>query len=626
MTSTSDKLRSPICGIFGHVDSGKSSVLNKLKSFETVEAGGITQEASSIFITIDKIKQLSEELIDLKQVLCSKGESKEETQQMEIKIPGVLFIDTPGHEAFSNFRTTSAEICDMAFVIIDIENGIENQTIESIKLLKEKKIPFIIVLSKLDKVYNWQTTSTTVLKNSLKEQSQETTNALMGLIEGIKYELEKIQVSSEFYFKNKTPAKTYSIIPVSNITGEGFNDLINFMLFIIQNFMNRKLSLLDSKPKMFIMDKFFDKKLGWTVNAILSNGKLQTSQGIVFNTQTGPVKSVVRNIIGLKWDDIKLKYVRCNQSIVEASNSIYIFAPNLENVTPGLFLHSFDSDEECDQIVKSFESLEIKKSIIDKIKSDELGHYMFTSTESEFEAGYEVFKASNIKITNGSIGPLTEKAIDAFEMILDKIELEEYRIMIYYTSSSKKSRNLEKLIQYAKERNIHLIFNDVVYKLVDDFNTLKTSSISKRKDQCVKEGKVQLPAELKLLKQFVFMRGGATEILCGFKVLGGKISIGTEIICAHPQSGKEKEPCVLGKIIKMEKNHKEISEGKMNDEICIKFDNPNKLVYQKHWDENDVFYSKMTRPGVELLKRDFRSDLNKEEWLLTAKIVKNLKI
>ena len=618
-TLNSDKLRAPICGIFGHVDSGKTSFLNKLRSFVTVEAGGITQEASSIFITIDKIKELSEELVDLKQVLGSKNESKE----MEIKIPGILFIDTPGHEAFCNFRKMAAEICDMAIIIVDIENGLENQTLDSIKLLKEKKIPFIIVLTKLDKVYNWQTTSTTILKNSLKEQSQDTTNALMGLIDGVKYELEKIQISSEFYFKNKTPAKTYSIIPVSNLSGEGFNDLINFMLFIVQNFMNKKLSVSDSKPKMFIMDKFFDKKLGWTINAILSSGQLQTSQSIVFNTHSGPIKSVVRNIIGLKWDDTKLKYTRCHQSSVEASNSIFIFAPNLENVTPGLFLHSFDSEEEYDQIVKTFETIELKKSIVDEIKSNELGHYMFTSTESEFEAGYEVFKSSNIKITNGSFGPLTEKAIDTFEMILDETELEEHRIMIYYTSSSKKSRNLEKLIQYAKERNIHLIFNEVVYKLVDDFNTLKTSSISKRKDQYIKESKVQLPAELKLLKQFVFMRGGATEILCGFKVLGGKISIGTEIICTHPNG---KEPCILGKIIKMEKNHKEISEGKTNDEICIKFDNPNKLVYQKHWDENDVFYSKMTRPGVELLKRDFRSDLNKEEWLLTAKIVKTLKI
>ena len=648
-TLNSDRLRAPICGIFGHVDSGKTSFLNKLKSFETVEAGGITQGISSIFISIDKIKSLSEKLVDLKEIFGSKNNSQSDQPnqpdqpdqpnqpdkpnqqpcvQLEIKIPGILFIDTPGHEAFNNFRETAAEICDLAIVIIDIENGVENQTAESINMLKEKKIPFIIILTKLDKVYNWQSTNTTILRKSLKEQSYETTNALLGLIDGVKYELDKIKVSSEFYFKNKTPGKTYSIIPVSNITGEGFNDLINFMIFIIQNFMNKKLSeYVDSKPKMFIMDKFFDKNLGWTINAILSNGKVQISQPIILNTSSGPVKSVIRNIIGLKWDNTKSKYVRCYQNEMEASNSIYIFAPNLENVIPGLFLHTYDSEEDYKNITQSLESIEIKKNIIDEIKSNEPGHYMFTSTENEFEAGYNVFKSYNINITNGAMGPLTEKSIDMFELLLKNNisyeKLEEHRIMIYYTNASKKAKNLENLIKYAKRKNIYLIFNEVIYKLIDDFNALKIIIINKRKEQLIKKNLVQIPVELKLLKQCVFMKGGASEILCGFKVLGGKLSIDTEIICTYPNN---KEPCVLGKVIKMEKNHKEILEGNKNDEICIKFDNPNKLVYERQWDENGIFYSNITRSGLEILKRDFKLDLSRDDWLLTAKIVNTLNI
>ena len=467
-TLNSDTLRAPICGIFGHVDAGKTSFLSKLESFQTVEAGGITQGIKSIFISIDKIKSLSEKLIDLKEVFDSKNNQQMPSPtQLEIKIPGILFIDTPGHEAFGNFRKTAIEICDLAIVIIDIENGVENQTAESIKMLKEKKIPFIIVLTKLDKVYNWTTTNTTILRKSLKEQSYDTTNALMGLIDGVKYELEKIQISSEFYFKNKTPGKTYSIIPVSNISGEGFNDLINFMIFIIQNFMSKKLSeSLESKPKMFIMDKFFDKNLGWTINAILSNGKIQTSQSIVLNTPSGPIKSIIRNIIGIKWDNTKAKYVRCYQNEIEASSSIYIFAPNLENVTPGLFLHTYNSEEEYDKIIQTLETVEIKKSIVDEIKSNEPGYYMFTSTESEFEAGYQVLKSANIKITNGSFGPLTERSIDMFELLLENNtsyeKLEEYRIMIYYTNSSKKAKNLDHLIEYAKTKNIYLIFNEFI--------------------------------------------------------------------------------------------------------------------------------------------------------------------
>jgi translation initiation factor 5B len=449
----------------------------------------------------------------------------------------------------------------------------------------------------------------------------------LGLIDGVKYELEKIQVNSEFYFKNKTPGRTYSIIPVSNITGEGFNDLINFMIFIIQNFMNKKLSESESKPKMFVMDKFFDKILGWTINAILSNGKVQTSQSIVLNTPAGPVKSVIRNMVGLKWDDTKLKYVRCYQNEMKASSSINIFAPNLENVTTGSFLYTYDSTEEYDKIIETLETVDIKSSIIDEIKSNEPGHYMFTSTESEFEAGYQVFKSSNIKIVNGSFGPLTKRSIDMFKLILDNNTsykpLEEHHIMIYYTNSSKKAKNLDDLIKYAKSKNIYLIFNDVVYKLVEDFNTLKTNFVKKRKEKLIKDNIVQLPVELKLLKQFIFMTGGTSEILCGFKVLGGSLNIGTEIICT---SLDKKDSCILGKVISIQKNSKEITEGKKNDEICIKFDNPNKLTYQRHWNESNIYYSNITRPGLEILKRDFKSDLSKDDWILTANIVKTLKI
>ena len=127
-------------------------------------------------------------------------------------------------------------------------------------MLKAKKIPFIIVLTKLDKIHNWISTETSSLKKSLKEQTSETINMLNIQIEDVKHELSKQEVNAEFYFKNKTPAKTYSIIPVSNTSGEGFNDMINFVIYIVQNFMGKKL-ILGPKSKMFIMEKTFEKQL-----------------------------------------------------------------------------------------------------------------------------------------------------------------------------------------------------------------------------------------------------------------------------------------------------------------------------------------------------------------------------
>ena len=619
-------LRSPICGIFGHVDSGKTSFLSKLKSFETIEAGGITQGVSSIFISIDKIKALCKKIIDLKE-LFRDGIAG---QEAEIKIPGILFIDTPGHEAFSNFRVKASQICDLAIVIVDIEKGIENQTKESIQLLNKKNIPFIIILTKLDKVAGWQIVESPNLRQSLKNQTEETIVALNVHMEDIKYELSKININSEFYFKNKTPRKTVSIIPISNISKEGFNDLINYLIFIVQNFMGQKL-VIEEKPTMFVMEKSFDTKLGWTCNVILSSGKIKSGDSILFATQNGPVKSVIRNIIGLKYNEQINRYLRAYQNEQEASDSITLFAPNLENLIPGTFINVFNSEKEYDLLVKNMDTVEITESFINKIKKNDVGYYLFTSTESEFEAGYNVCTESNIPITNGSCGPLNEKEIDVFEIHLNKLlkisNLDEYRIMLYYATREPKPE----LVEYAKAKNIHLIHNPVIYKLIDNFNELKIKLINNRKEQYKKEGHVFLPFEIKLLKQHVYMKGGGSDLLIGFKVISGTINIGTEIICIKTSfNKKDKKESIeivnLGKITKMEKNHKEISTGIKNDEICVRTSNSNKLVYEKDFSDKDVFYSNMTRPSVELLKRDFKTDLSKEEWLLTAKIVKLINI
>jgi len=600
-----DNLRAPICGIFGHVDSGKTSFLSKLKSFETIEAGGITQGINSIFVSIDKIKSVCEKI-----------------NETNIKIPGILFVDTPGHEAFHNFRSKASDICDMAIVIIDIEKNVEKQTISSLTLLQSKKIPFIIVLTKLDKIQDWVCVESSDLKKSLKNQSTNTITMLNVQIEDIKYELTKHSINSEFYFKNKTPGKTYSIIPVSNKSGEGFNDMVNFMIYIIQNFMNKKLAL-SPKPKMFVMEKYFDKNLGWTAQVILTNGIVNAGDNILINTPSGPVKSVIRNMIGL--DPVKNKWAY--QPTVTASNAITLFAPNLEHVIVGSHIYTWVDDNEYQTIISEFASSNPLHTFIDSIKTDVDGHYLLTQTDSEFEAGYEVFKSNGITISNGSCGPLTEKTIDQFytELTQPKYQkittLDEFRIMIYYSSNQPK--NYTELVKYAKKKSINIIWNNVIYNLVDELNTLKTQLINTRKNQMKKDGLIQMPLELKLLKQHIYMKGGNSNILCGFKIIGGCANIGTEIICVNTET---KQTNILGQIIKIEKNHKEITLAIKNDEVCIRLNNPGKLTYQKHWSENDLFFSNITRPKLEILKRDFRTDICKEDWLLVRYMVDILKI
>ncbi len=642
-------LRSPICGIFGHVDSGKTSFLSKLKSFETVEAGGITQGVSSVFIPMDKIKSMCKKIIDLKEVLMpgkDKDQPANSTGEFEIKIPGILFIDTPGHEAFGNFRQKAADVCDMGIIIVDIEKGVEPQAVESVQMLINKKIPFIVVLTKLDKVTGWEVVDTPNLRQSIKNQSQETMTELNMKMEDIKYELSKSQINAEFYFKNKTPRKTVSMIPVSNKSGEGFNDLVNYLIFITQNFMENKLTVT-TKIKAFVMDKSFDKTLGWTANVILACGKLKTTDNLVISTSEGPVKSVIRNMIGIQFDKSKNRFVRANYNEQEASSSITLFAPNLENIIIGSYINIYNTEEEFVQISEKIAQSDIKPSFVSTIRKEAnekklLGFYMICSTEDEFEAGYQVFKSNGIPIINGACGPLTEKEIDLFEINSNKLikvhglanvlkgittrekpfveNLLEYKTILYYTGSDKKPNNYEQLVEYAKSKEITILFNDVVYKLVDDFTTHRNQILKSRQDLYLKEGFVMTPCELKLLKQHVYLKGGSAEFVIGFKVADGTLNIGTNISCVKAN----KQIINLGQVVSIEKAKEKIESANKNLEVCIKLNNPEHYSWQKDFNEKDTFITGMTRESVELLKRDFRTRLSKEEWVLAVKIVKTL--
>ena len=155
-------IRQPIITVLGHVDHGKTSVLDYLRGTTLAdrEAGKITQHIGATEVPLDKIKESCGELLDL--------------FKLEFNIPGLLFIDTPGHEAFSNLRKRGGSIADIAVLVIDINQGIQPQTRESIEILKSFKVPFIIAANKVDLITGWNSKDKIFIKN-LKNQAENVT-------------------------------------------------------------------------------------------------------------------------------------------------------------------------------------------------------------------------------------------------------------------------------------------------------------------------------------------------------------------------------------------------------------------------------------------------------------------
>ena len=579
-------LRSPICCIMGHVDAGKTSLLDSIRSSSvaTGEAGGITQQIGATFISTDFIKSKTTDI-----------NGKFSTNKLHI--PGVLMIDTPGHEAFFKLRQRGSSMCDIAILAIDIMEGILPQTKEAIELLKLNKVPFVIAATKLDKVWEWESNENSILRKSFKKQTKGAQTAFEGHIETLKWALKEEDISSEFYLKNKDPKKYVSIVPVCSIQNEGVSDLLSLMGYLTTNMMEKKLKVKD-KLKASIMEVFQDKRLGWMMDVILVNGTLNVGDSIIVPKLSGCEEIKIRNLLlpsntiemdkNKKWE---------TQSSVVGSCGVRIIATGLEGVLAGG--HLYKSTGAIDEMERAIG--EVEKLLEDLPRADS-GVILMAETLGALEAASFLFSKEEINVKNYNIGKLNDKLIEKLSIMM-RDEEEANKVILYF---GKVEDNVAKRV---KEIGLTLISNEVVYQLLEKYNEFKTKTIENIHDILISRGEAVLPVKIKMLKEFLFVKGGSKHFLIGVKVLFGKLKKGTPLAVS-----KDGNVLHLGVVESIQKDGKERDEGVIGDKVCIKINNPNHLTLGRQFDEKWIMYSHQSRKSIDNLKKYFREILKREDW------------
>ncbi len=595
-----DNMRSPICCVLGHVDTGKTKLLDRIRktNVQDKEVGGITQQIGASYFPIDVIREKTKDVggkLDI-----------------EYNLPGILIIDTPGHESFSNLRHRGSSLCDIAILVVDVMHGLEKQTLESIKILKEKKIPFVIAVNKIDRIYGWKSSGEVSIRDTIKKQDKSSVDELEDRIKGIKNELSGQGLNTEIFLKNQQMKKVYSLVPVSAITGEGIPDLLALMVFMTQKWMNRKLTLI-SDLECSIMEVKTEEGLGTTVDAILSNGKLKEGDKIIVATTNGPVITNIRTILTpqpLKEMRIKDQYIHHKE--IKASMGIKIVANDLENVVAGTCIARIESNDTPEIIEKK--KLQVSSEIdnlLDSIKCSERGVYVKASTLGSLEAFVSLLKDEKIPIGNVSIGSLHKKDI-TLASTNTSLDYKEYSVILAF--NIKVSKDIEKM---AQANRIKIITGEIVYNIVDAYKK-HLESIKKVKKEQNKDVAV-FPCVVEMMgKKFIF--NNKNPYVIGVRVIAGKLKLGTPLIAPSKN-------IILGKVTSIEREHKKLEVGELGTEVCIKVENEESSVtFGRQITEEETLYSNITRESIDCLKEFYRNDMKKEDWMLIIDMKKELNI
>lgn len=594
-------LRSPICCILGHVDTGKTKLLDKIRqtNVQEGEAGGITQQIGATYFPIDAINQ--------------KTEVMKKYVDIDFNVPGLLVIDTPGHESFSNLRSRGSSLCNMAILVIDIMHGLEPQTIESIRLLRDRKTPFIVALNKIDRLYGWETIPNNSFRDSFSKQASSVQREFQDRFEKAKVALAEQGLNSELYYQNKNVSRNVSIVPTSAVTGEGVPDLLYLLLELTQTRMSKQLMYLSNLEATILEVKVIEG-LGTTIDVVLSNGILREGDRIVLCGQNGPIATNVRALLTpqpLRELRIKSQYVHHKE--VKAALGVKISAPDLDKAVAGsrLLLVGPDDDEEemMDDIMDDLTGL------LDSVDKSGRGVCVQASTLGSLEALLDFLKSMKIPVMAISIGPVYKRDVMRATAMLEKAP--EYALMLAFDVKIDKEAE-----QYAAEQNIKIFSADIIYHLFDSFTAYQKELLEKKRRDNAHQA--IFPCVLKTI-QIINKRN---PMIIGVDVTNGSVRIGTPItvVKSDPATGA-KLVLPLGKVVSLEVNHKSVDsvrKGQANAGVAMRLSEPSSAqpIWGRHVDEKDNLYSHITRASIDVLKDPaFRDDVPRDDWLL----IKNLK-
>ena len=542
-------LRTPIVVVMGHVDHGKTTLLDRIRGTAVAkgEAGLITQHIGATEVPLDVVQDF-----------CGSHFGK------EIQIPGLLFIDTPGHHAFTSMRSRGGSLADLAVLIVDINEGFQPQTIESLKILKRFKTPFVVAANKMDRIGGWHSAANAPFARSLKAQSERVSEALDTRLYELVGELYKYGFDADRYDRITDFTRTVGIVPISALTGEGVPDLLMILVGLAQRFLKDNLQLTATGPGIgTILEVKEEKGLGTTLDVILYNGEFFAGDTVIVGTSREPLVTKIRALLKPK----PLAEIRSEERFkpvkhVTAASGVKVSAPKLDNALAGSTIRVVSNPDEAEALSQELKS-ELEAVRID---TENEGIILKSDTIGSLEALVGELRARDIRIHYADVGHISRRDVIRAAAINDPL----LSVILGFNVDI-----LPDALSEIQKTDVPVFSSDIIYTIIESYEKWLEDQKIKMEQERLEA--VIRPGAVRLLPDCVFRQSKPAVV--GVQVIGGIIRTQVNLM--------REDGANVGTIKGIQAHNENQGSATAGQEVAISIDGPT-VGRQIH--EGDILY------------------------------------
>lgn len=499
-----------------------------------------------------------------------------------------MVIDSPGHAAFVTLRRRGGAVADLAILVIDVTEGVQEQTDECLRILKEFKTPFVVAATKIDKIPGWYPHPNRCFLDSFSEQSEDVKEDLEGRLYKLIAQLAERNVTAEIFDRIKDFRKQTAIVPVSGATGEGVPELLMILSGLAQQFLQDRLQLSET-PHGTILEVKDVRGLGTTIDVILYDGSVSKGDYLIVGGKK-PLVTKIRALLRPRpLQELRVEKRFESVDRVDAAAGIKIVAPNLDDVIPGSPIVATKKEEEIEklklEVQKEVEKVEFEKEID--------GVLIVADTLGSLEAMIRILREEKVPIRKAKVGSPNRQDLVELEVVKDKLR----RVLLAFNV-----RLPVEIKTLARDLRIKFFENNVIYRLVEDYK--KWCVDEKERELSEKLARVTRPVEVKILRGTIFR--ASNPAVFGVEIIKGMLKPG---VLMRRKDGK-----IIGKVKEIQKGGRTLHEARKGDKVAISMDEP---TVGRQIKEGDILFSVLSENDLKVLKEVYDRLTDSEKELLT---------